>query len=228
MSSTPSTSSSSSASSAGQARPAEDRPDVDETRPAETGRHSWRVVDIVVAAVLAVAVGLIFWLWNTAGYAWGQALGALTPGLSGLANGIWLLGGPLGGQVIRKPGAAVFVELVAALVSTAIGNQWGITTLTSGLFQGLGAGLVFALARYRVWSLPVTMLAGAGAGLGAWFNELFIGTTPNITLGPAYNAIYLVTNVLSGAVLAGLLAWLITRALARTGALSRFASGRTA
>ena len=72
------------------------------------------------------------------------------------------------------------------------------------------------------------MLAGAGAGLGAWFNELFIGTTPNITLGPAYNAIYLVTNVLSGAVLAGLLAWLITRALARTGALSRFASGRTA
>ena len=139
-----------------------------------------------------------------------------------------LLGGPLGGQVIRKPGAAVFVELVAALVSTAIGNQWGITTLTSGLFQGLGAGLVFALARYRVWSLPVTMLAGAGAGLGAWFNELFIGTTPNITLGPAYNAIYLVTNVLSGAVLAGLLAWLITRALARTGALSRFASGRTA
>ncbi|SPF68002.1 ABC-type cobalt transport system, permease component [Propionibacterium ruminifibrarum] len=200
----------------------------DQTRPARTGRHGWRVVDIVVAAVLAVAVGLIFWLWNAAGGAWYGAMSALTPGLGGLATGIWYLGGPLGGQVIRKPGAAVFVELVAALVSTAIGNQWGITTLTSGLFQGLGAGLVFALFRYRVWSLPVTMLAGAGAGVGAWLNELFIGTTPNITLGLAYNAIYLVTNIISGLLLAGLLAWVITRALARTGALNRFASGRAA
>jgi energy-coupling factor transport system substrate-specific component len=30
----------------------------------------------------------------------------------------------------------------------------------------------------------------------------------------------------SGAVIAGLLSWLVARALARTGALSRFASGR--
>lgn len=200
----------------------------DETRPAGSTGRGWRVVDIVVAAVLAVATGLVFWLWNTVGSAWYGAMGALTPGLGGLAAGIWYLGGPLGAQVIRKPGAAVFVELVAALVSTAIGSQWGITTLTSGLFQGLGAGLVFALFRYRRWSLPVTMLAGAGAGIGAWLNELFIGTTPNIMLSLAFNTVYLICNVISGAVLAGLTAWLATRALARTGALDRFASGRAA
>lgn len=199
----------------------------DET-PLRAGRSRWRVVDIVVAAVLAVAVGLILWLWNSAGYAWGEAMSALTPGLSGLAGGIWFLGGPLGGQVIRKPGAAVFVELLAALVSTAIGSQWGITTLSSGLFQGLGAELVLAAFGYRVWSLPVTMLAGAGAGVAAWANELFIGSTPNISLGLGYNVIYLVSNLVSGAVLAGLLAWFLTRALARTGVLSRFASGRAA
>jgi energy-coupling factor transport system substrate-specific component len=38
--------------------------------------------------------------------------------------------------------------------------------------------------------------------------------------------IYTVCSLISGAVLAGLLSWLAARGLARTGALSRFASGR--
>lgn len=202
--------------------------DVDETRPAQYGTGHWRVVDIVVAAVLAVAVGLIFWAWNTIGDAWFTAMDTVTPGLGGLAAGIWFLGGPLGGLVIRKPGAAVFVETLAAVVSMALGNQWGITTVTSGFFQGLGAEFVFLVVRHRVWTLPVALIAGAAAGLGAWANELFIGQTPNITMSFAFNLIYLISNLVSGAVLAGLVGWLITRALAKTGALGRFASGREA
>ncbi len=38
--------------------------------------------------------------------------------------------------------------------------------------------------------------------------------------------IYGVSAIISGAVLAGVLSWLAVRGLARTGALSRFASGR--
>ena len=30
----------------------------------------WRVVDIITAAVLGVATGLIFWVWNGLGGAW--------------------------------------------------------------------------------------------------------------------------------------------------------------
>ena len=59
------------------------------------------------------------------GYAWYEAMDALTPGLGGLATGIWLLGGILGGLVIRKPGAAVYVEVLAATVSAVLGSQWG-------------------------------------------------------------------------------------------------------
>ncbi|MFZ2625582.1 MAG: ECF transporter S component [Propionibacterium sp.] len=201
---------------------------VDRTRPAQYGAGHWRVVDIVVAAVLAVAVGLIFWAWNTIGSAWFTVMDTLTPGLGGLASGIWFLGGPLGALVIRKPGAAVFVETLAAVVSMALGNQWGITTVTSGFFQGLGAEIVFLVVRYRVWTLPVALIAGAAAGFGAWANELFIGETPNITMSFAFNVIYLFANLVTGAVLAGLVGWLITKALARTGALNRFASGREA
>lgn len=186
----------------------------------------WRVVDIVVAAVLGVATGLIFLAWNLIGSAWYTAMDALTPGFGGLAAGIWLLGGVLGGLIIRKPGAALFVEALAATVSALLGSQWGITTLYSGLAQGLGAELVFAAFAYRRFSLPVSMLAGAGAGLGAWVLELFL--TPNLDKSIEFNLIYLVCLLISGAVLAGLVGWLLTRALAATGALDRLASGRSA
>ena len=91
----------------------------------------WRVIDIVTAAVLGVACGLIFVAWNQVGYAGYEALKAIAPGLGGLVTGVWLLGGTLGGYIIRKPGSALFVELVAATVSMGLGSQWAVETLFS-------------------------------------------------------------------------------------------------
>src|SRR5690606_6771452 len=149
----------------------------------------WRVVDIVVAAVLGVAVGLVFWGWNTVGYAWFTAADALTPGFGGIAVGIWLLGGVVGGLVIRKPGAALVVELVAAIVSALIGNVWGVSTVLSGIVQGLGAEIVFALFLYRRFGIGVAALAGIGAGVAAWVFELFYGSSPNILKTVEFNSI---------------------------------------
>ena len=193
---------------------------------ATTDRFRWRVVDIVVAAVLGVAIGLLFWGWNTVGGLWFTAMDGLTPGLGGIAVGIWLIGGVIGGLVIRKPGAALLVELIAAIVSALIGNVWGVTTIFSGLAQGLGAELIFLAFLYLRFTLPVAMLAGLGAGVGAWVLELFL--TPNLAKSLEFNLIYLGTLAVSGALLAGLVGWLLVRALAATGALSRFAAGREA
>ncbi len=193
--------------------------------PSTQRNVKWRVVDIVVAAVLGVAIGLVFWIWNTVGGLWYEAANAVTPGLGGIAVGIWLLGGVVGGLVIRKPGAALLVEVIAAILSAMIGNAWGISTLYSGLAQGLGAELVFAVFAYRRWGLMPALLAGAGAGVGAWTLEFFLG---NIEKDAAFNTIYLVSLIGSGLVLAGLLGWVLVRALARTGALDRFAAGREA
>ncbi|MFC3848718.1 ECF transporter S component [Corynebacterium hansenii] len=187
-------------------------------------RRGWRVIDIVTAAVLGVAVGLIFVVWNVVGGAWFTAADALTPGLGGLVVGPWLLGGVIGGLVIRKPGAALFVEVIAATVSALIGNQWGISTLYSGLAQGLGAELIFLLFAYRRFTAPVAVLAGAAAGAGAFLLELF--TSGNLARTWQFNSIYLVCLLVSGAVLAGLVGWALVRALAGTGALDRFAAGR--
>ena len=186
----------------------------------------WRVIDIVTAAVLGIACGLIFVAWNPVGGAAFDVLGKVLPGLGGLAAGIWLLGGTLGGYVIRKPGAALFVEVLAASVSMALGSQWAIATLYSGLAQGIGAEIVFALVAYRRFNVWVAAAAGGLSFACEWFLELF--TEGNLAKEVSFNVVYLVSGMASGIVLAGILAWALTNALAKTGALDRFASGRGA
>ena len=92
--------------------------------------------------------------------------------------------------------------MIAAIVSTLIGNMWGVSTLLSGLVQGLGAELIFLLFFYRRFTLPVAMLAGAGAALGAWVIELFYGSSPDI-LDARVQRVYLCQLVVSGALIAG-------------------------
>jgi energy-coupling factor transport system substrate-specific component len=187
-------------------------------------RLRWRVVDIVVASVIGVAVGVVFWAW---GVVWGPIsapIEALLPGLQAAPAAVWLIAGVLGALIIRKPGAAIYTELVAAVVSALIGSQWGgLLTIEAGLVQGLGAELVFAIFLYRNWRLPVALLAGAGAGLAMAINDLVLWYAG---AAPTFAIVYTISAVVGGALIAGGLSWLAVRGLARAGALDRFAAGR--
>lgn len=186
-------------------------------------RLRWRVVDIVVASVVGVAVGLVFFAWNLTYNPIGSALGALLPGVQGSVHGVWLIGGVLTALIVRKPGAAIYGEMVAATVSALFGNEWGPLTLLSGLVQGLGAEIVFALLLYKAWGVVAAMLAGAGAGVGMVILDLVLWYAG---AGALFATVYAISGIASGAIIAGLLSWLAMRALARTGALDRFAAGR--
>jgi energy-coupling factor transport system substrate-specific component len=185
----------------------------------------WRVVDIVVASVIAVACAIVFLVWNVGYEAPSAVLKPLLPGLQGLLAGPWLVAGVLGGLIIRKPGAALYTELVAAIISALIGNQWGPLTIVSGLVQGLGAEVVFLVFAYAVWRLPVAILAGAGAGLACGINDRILWYAGADT---TFTIVYIVCTTISGALIAGAGSWFIARGLAATGALNRFASGREA
>lgn len=193
------------------------------TVPAKRPSRRWRVVDIVVASVIGVASGVVFWAW---GLAWTPLSGLLsfTPGLEGLLGGGWLFAAVLGGIVVRKPGAAVYTEVVAAVVSMLIGTQWGFSTLLWGVVEGLGAEIVFAIVGYRVWHLGVVLLAGAGAGVAVGLLDTTFSSIAAFAL--PYKLVYFFSSVVSGVVLAGVLPWLAMRGLARAGALDRFAAGR--
>ncbi|GAA4774710.1 ECF transporter S component [Citricoccus nitrophenolicus] len=193
------------------------------TVKAPAGR-SWRVVDIVVAAVIAVASGVIFWAWNLVYAGIGPAFAAFPPS-SALVAGMWLFPAVLGGLIIRRPGAALFTELVAATVSALLGSQFGLTVLASGLVQGLGAELILLVFLYRRFTLPVALLAGLLTGILGGVNDAFVfNWFPEYTLD--WKFIYVGLVGVSGIVIAGLLSWLATRGLAATGALSALPSRR--
>lgn len=176
----------------------------------------WSTRDIVVAAALAVAVGMLFVAWS-----WAYQLLSLVPApFNAWAVGFWMLGGTLVPYIIRRPGAAFMGEMVAALVEAPL-VPWGITTLVSGLVQGLPAEASFALTGYRRWGLVVLMRAGAFAALGGFLQEYYPYGVSEQLLAVQIGGVVL--RMVGGAVLAGLLAKLIGDALAETGVLEGLA-----
>ncbi|NEE04111.1 ECF transporter S component [Phytoactinopolyspora halotolerans] len=184
-------------------------------------RPRWRTVDIVVASVLGVAFGLLFAAWNNFIYP-AISLPSDTTPFSPILGSIWLMPAVIGGLVIRRAGAALYTEVVAATTSMLFGSVWGLSVFMSGLWQGLGAELVFAAFAYRRWGIPGALLAGAGAGLAMGVNQSIV-SVPWYDTG--WKIAYILSAVAAG-VAAGVLSWLLVRALARTGVLAPFPSGR--
>jgi len=202
--------------------------DISAKQTLATGKYSWRVVDIVVAALIAVAGGVIFWAWDQGANLVTGPLTAVYPPLTGLYAGGWMIPAVLGMLVVRKPGAALFCEAVAATSELIMGSQYGTTVLISGILQGLGAELIFAAFLYKKFNLPVSLLAGAGAGLFCGLNDSFLPWGWNIAYEAGDKLAYIVFCAISGAVIAGGLSWLATRGLAKTGVLASFASRKAA
>jgi energy-coupling factor transport system substrate-specific component len=178
----------------------------------------WKLREIVVMAALSVVFAVVYLAFLPVG---SLLAGALGPIGWDVVFGIWFIVSIIAAYIIRKPGAAFISETVAAAVEVMLGNMVGPMLIVSGMIQGLGAETVFALTRYKRYSLPVLIAAGMGAaafsfawgfyvsGLGAYRIELLL-------------AMFAV-RLLSGAVLAGILGKWVADALNRTGVLRSFA-----
>ena len=180
----------------------------------------WRTVDIIVVAMLAVAFGVVFYIWNN--YVWVWASGAGNQAAS-LVTGAWLLPAVVCPLVVRKPGAALFGEVVAAFVAMLLGNAWGMDSLLSGVLQGAGAELVFAFTLYRRWGPITAVLASVGAGIGEAIHDTSISYA---AYDIPYRAAIAGVEIVSAILIAGIGAWLLVRSLRQTGALQAFPSGR--
>ena len=182
----------------------------------------WRTVDIVVASSIAVAFGVVFWAW---GNLWNAAQPAFVafPPVQGFMYGVWLLPAVLGALLIRKPGAAVYTELVAAIVSALLGTAWGLSVVLYGVLEGAAAELVFAFLAYKSWRIATALVAGAAAGAAAALLDI-IFYYPKWS--GAWQATFALVVTASAALIAGAGAYLLMQALARTGVLTPFVSGR--
>lgn len=185
----------------------------------------YRTIDLVTIAMLGVAFGVVFW-------GWGKFYDVIDLGAAvgfkpaaALLGGMWLIAGVVGGLIVRKPGAAFATELIAALVSMLVlgGTSWGSAVLISGVVQGLGAELIFALFLYRRFDLLTAVLGGALSGaLEAFYEWKYY--FPDWDL--QWRLMHLGFLVTSGIVIAGVGGWLLVRSLAKAGALDSFPSGR--
>ena len=192
--------------------------------PAAASLARWRTLDIVVVAVVAVAFGVVFWAWNYVWAALDPVFAAFRPAQY-LISGVWLMPAVVAPLIVRRPGAAVFAEIVAASVSALLGSVWGLDVILSGLAQGLGAEIVFAVVLYRAWGLPVAALAGAGAAIGMAVHDIPVYYPPSAGYDAGFYVPVIVAMLLSGVAFAGIGGHALVRALARTGVLRAFPSG---
>jgi energy-coupling factor transport system permease protein len=178
----------------------------------------WRTRDIVVTAVIAVAFAVVFWVWDTI---WTPLDGvfAAAPWAKDLLYAVWLVPAILAPLIVRKPGAALFAEMVAAGVSAILGSAWGPDVLLSGFVQGAAAELVFALTLYSNWSLPVLVVAAIASAAAAWIHDWAI------YYQDASLQVQLVRGAMmaiSAAIICAVGSVLLVRALRRAGVLEGF------
>jgi energy-coupling factor transport system permease protein len=175
---------------------------------------TWRTRDIVVTAVIAVGFGVLFAAFNVA---W-KGLEVLGPGLN-ILYAIWLMPAIVAAAVVRKPGAALFAEMVAATLFTLLGSAWGPDTLLSGFVQGAAAELVFAFTLYRLWTWPVLATASLASAAAAWVHD-WVVWYPTFTFEAM--AVIGFFMAISAVVILPLAAILLVRALRNTGVLEGF------
>ena len=194
---------------------------IDRAQPAAPPANlaPWRTRDILVTALIGVAFGVVFWAWGVAWTAF-EPLNLVFPVLRDSLYAVWLVPAVLAPLIIRKPGAAVFAEMVAAGVSALLGSQWGVDTLLSGFVQGAAAELVFAVVLYRSWSFPVLAVAAVASAAAAWIHDwaLYyadIATDLQIARG-VLMAVSAIVIVAGGSLL-------LERSLRRAGVLEGFA-----
>ena len=136
-------------------------------RQARTKRsYNWRVVDIVVAALIAVAGGVIFWAWSQRADLISAPCQCFptrrsphcTPA-AGSSPRCWHAHHP-------QAGRRTFCETVAATGELIMGSQYGTTGAhLRASCRAWAPNWSSPRSVYKKFNLPVSPLAGAGAGL---------------------------------------------------------------
>ena len=179
-------------------------------RPIAVSSLKWQPLDIAVGATLGAACGVIFWGFNFAS----------------IVHAVWYFSGTLAVLILRKPGAALYVNLIGTLVETVIGSQFDLGfVIISALLQGVFAEIPFALTRYRMFNLPISIASGALVAL-EYGTYLMLFRYVGVSFVSPRGIVHMISEVTGGVLISGVMAWYLMLAIAKTGVLDRLASGR--
>ncbi len=183
----------------------------------KTGRYRLSTRDLLTMAVLAVVGGII------CSYVWPAFMNIATPifGFLGpvgwiAVSGVYMIFPAIVGLLIAKPGAVTLYAIIQGFVEMLFGNPFGAMAMVYSGLEGLGFDIGMALFKWK----PILIAALIGGGIGSLIvDEVYIflfgmQSTYTVTVGG-------ITAFISGAVLGGLIALLIVKALERTGVITR-------
>ena len=178
-------------------------------RPIAVSSLKWQPLDIAVGATLGAACGVIFWGFNFAYMPISSVFGAILPGFASIVHAVWYFSGTLAVLILRKPGAALYVNLIGTLVETVIGSQFD-----------LGFVIISALL-----NLPISIASGALVAL-EYGTYLMLFRYVGVSFVSPRGIVHMISEVTGGVLISGVMAWYLMLAIAKTGVLDRLASGR--
>ena len=117
-------------------------------------------------------------------------------------------------------GLRAFSRIVRRVV---LGTKYSVSLVVIALLQAAAAEAVFALFRYRRWTLGVTILSALAIGIVYNFYLLFFYYQAFTFFSPR-GIIGTICELLSAVAFAGFGSWGMYCALRKSGVLSRFAS----
>jgi energy-coupling factor transport system substrate-specific component len=181
----------------------------------DTSSKGWTQREIAVVAVIGVVFAALYLGWVQI---WLIAQAALGPLTMDAMMGFWFVAAPVAAAIVRKPGAAFAAEVLAAAAQLLMGSPAGLMLILTGIVQGAGSEAVLAAFGWKRFDRLALTLSGIGAAV---FSFAYTWVRFNYgALAPELLSVMFIVRLTSGAILGGLLGWMIAEALHRTGALS--------
>lgn len=183
-----------------------------------------KLKDILMMAITAVVFGVVY---LAAVYAAVPVTTALTPfGLASLGYepffGIWYMAAAFAIYVIRKPGVGLIAEVIAAVLETLMGNFFGPMVIVTGLVEGLGFELPFALTRYKKFTPTMLAISSITASSITLVYNWFVSGYFQISI--PILALMLAARIVSALFFSTFVVHTLTKTLAKAGILNSYAS----
>ncbi|MGX0038817.1 energy-coupling factor transport system permease protein [Staphylococcus warneri] len=170
------------------------------------------LVTVLISLIFAIIYNL-WWLFYNVAQVAGLHLEQLT-------YGVWFMAAIVCYLIIPKAGIALLAEFAAGAGETIVMGKFDIPTIIYALLQGLACEIVFAIFKYQSRSVMVAMLAGLVTALISFPVDYFYGYLNEVA---GWNLIlFIVFRAISGIIIAGLLSYLLVKALDQTGVTKVF------
>jgi len=191
--------------------------------------QEWRLKDIIFSALLSTLFGAI---------ALATVLTLIGPAIPILATlglldfgfeiffGVFIFSTTFAAYIMQKPGVATFVGLLTGSVQILMGSPFAATVWISGLIQGAGAEVGFAIFGYKKWNLismlTAATLATVASFLLAWYRGSWTNVDSMLILAR------FIVRLSSGLLFTGFISKLLADRLAKVGVLKSYPLGEKA